>query len=141
MTREQKDLLINDLCGRLSHGVKCKILETNEVKILGAIQYDGENTLFDFWEDDQKIQYGYQLYLSEFKPCLLPLSSMTEEQKEELNVITDLDIDIAISHIKNDTPNLFTGINRLNWLLKNHFDIYDLIPVGLANDATGLNIY
>ena len=141
MTREQKDLLIKDLCGRLTHGVKCKILETNEVKILGAIQYDGENTLFDFWEDDQKIQYGYQLYLSEFKPCLLPLSSMTEEQKEELNDITDLDIDIAISHIKNGTPNYLTGLNRLNWLLKNHFDIYDLIPVGLANDATGLNIY
>ena len=82
MTREQKDLLINDLCGRLVHGVKCKILETNEVKILGAIQYDGENTLFDFWEDDQKIQYGYQLYLSEFKPYLLPISSMTKEQKK-----------------------------------------------------------
>lgn len=141
MTREQKDLLINDLCGRLSHGVKCKILETNEVKILGAIQYDGENTLFDFWEDDQKIQYGYQLYLSEFKPCLLPFSSMTEEQKKELNDITDLDIEIAISHIKNDTPNYVTCLNRLNWLLKNHFDIYDLIPVGLADDATGLNIY
>ena len=141
MTREQKDLLIKDLCGRLTHGVKCKILETNEVKILGAIQYDGENTLFDFWEDDQKIQYGYQLYLSEFKPCLLPISSMTEEQKKELNDITDLDIEIAISHIKNDTPNYVTCLNRLNWLLKNHFDIYDLIPVGLAEDATGLNIY
>ena len=141
MTREQKDLLINDLCGRLSHGVKCKILETNEVKILGAIQYDGENTLFDFWEDDQKIQYGYQLYLSEFKPCLLPFSSMTEEQKKELNDITNLDIEIAISHIKNDTPNYVTSLNRLAWLLKNHFDIYDLIPMGLANDATGLNIY
>ena len=141
MTREQKDLLINDLCGRLSHGVKCKILETNEVKILGAIQYDGENTLFDFWEDDQKIQYGYQLYLSEFKPCLLPFSSMTEEQKKELNDITNLDIEIAISHIKNDTPNYVTSLNRLAWLLKNHFDIYDLIPMGLAIDATGLNIY
>lgn len=141
MTREQKDLLINDLCGRLAHGVKCKMLETNEVKILGSIQYDGENTLFDFWEDDQKIQYGYQLYLSEFKPYLFPMSSMTEEQKEELNKITDLDIDIAISNIKNDTPNYFTGRNRLNWLLKNHFDIYDLIPMGLAEDATGLNIY
>ena len=80
MTQEQKDLLIKDLCGRLSHGVKCKILETNEVKIMGSIQYDGENTLFDFWEDEQKIQYGHQLYLSEFKPCLFPLSSMTEEQ-------------------------------------------------------------
>ena len=141
MTREQKDLLINDLCSRLPHGVKCKILETNEVKILGAIQYDGENTLFDFWEDDQKIQYGYQLYLSEFKPCLLPFSSMTEEQKKELNDITNLDIEIAISHIKNDTPNYVTSLNRLAWLLKNHFDIYDLIPMGLAIDATGLNIY
>lgn len=141
MTREQKDLLINDLCGRLSHGVKCKILETNEVKILGAIQYDGENTLFDFWEDDQKIQYGYQLYLSEFKPCLLPPSSMTDEQKEELNDITDLDIDIAISNIKNDIPNYLTSLNRLNWFIKNHFDIYGLIPMGLAIDATELNIY
>lgn len=141
MTREQKDLLINDLCGRLSHGVKCKILETNEVKILGAIQYDGENTLFDFWEDDQKIQYGYQLYLSEFKPCLFPFSSMTDEQKKELDDITNLDIEIAISHIKNDTPNYVTSLNRFNWLIKNHFDVYDLIPMGLAEDATGLNIY
>lgn len=141
MTQEQKDLLIKDLCGRLSHGVKCKILETNEVKILGAIQYDGENTLFDFWEDDQKIQYGYQLYLSEFKPCLLSLSSMTEEQKEELNDIFDLDVEVAITHIKNGTPNLFSGLNRLNWFIKNHFDIYGLIPMGLAIDATGLDIY
>ena len=83
MRENEKALLIKDLCGRLSHGVKCKILETNEVKILGSIQYDGENTLFDFWEDDQKIQYGYQLYLSEFKPYLFPLSSMTDEQKKE----------------------------------------------------------
>ena len=54
MTKEQKDLLIKDLCGRLSHGVKCKILETNEVRTLGSIQYDGENTLFDFWDDKKK---------------------------------------------------------------------------------------
>lgn len=122
MTREQKDLLINDLCGRLSHGVKCKILETNEVKILGAIQYDGENTLFDFWEDDQKIQYGYQLYLSEFKPCLLPLSSMTEEQDKEF-------------------MNIQIGYPSVDWFDKNQFDYRGLIPMGLAIDATGLNIY
>jgi hypothetical protein len=141
MTQEQKDLLINDLCGRLSHGVKCKILETNEVKILGAIQYDGENTLFDFWEDDQKIQYGYQLYLSEFKPCLLSLSSMTEEQKVEFEKMSDLDYECIITQIKNDTPNWTSGLNRINWLIKNHFDVYGLIPMGLAIDATGLNIY
>lgn len=122
MTREQKDLLIKDLCGRLSHGVKCKILETNEVKILGAIQYDGENTLFDFWEDDHKIQYGYQLYLSEFKPCLLPLSSMTDEQDKEF-------------------MNIQIGYPSVDWFDKNHFDYRGLIEMGLVDDATGLNIY
>lgn len=127
MTQNEKDLLIKDLCGRLSHGVKCKILETNEVKILGAIQYDGENTLFDFWEDDQKIQYGYQLYLSEFKPCLLPLSSMTEEQKTSHNFL---------KHSAYANP-----IKLVDWYNKNHFDYRGLIPMGLANDATGLNIY
>lgn len=122
MTREQKDLLIKDLCGRLSHGVKCKILETNEVKILGSIQYDGENTLFDFWEDDQKIQYGHQLYLSEFKPYLLPISSMTEEQIKEYMTIP-------------------SGYRTIDWFNKNHFDYRCLIENGLAIDATGLNIY
>lgn len=66
---------------------------------------------------------------------------LTLEQKEELNVLFDLDVEVAITHIKNDTPNFFTGLNRLNWFIKNHFDIYGLIPMGLANDATGLNIY
>lgn len=125
MTREQKDLLINDLCGRLSHGVKCKILETNEVRTLGSIQYDGENTLFDFWEDDQKIQYGYQLYLSEFKPYLLPISSMTKEQKKY----------IRDNYTFGATHELF------DWLDKNKFDYRGLIDKGLAIDATGLNIY
>ena len=127
MTREQKDLLIKDLCGRLSHGVKCKILETNEVKILGSIQYDGENTLFDFWEDDQKIQYGHQLYLSEFKPYLLPQSRFTTDQWNDFGEFTTNDI-------------TYVGAN-VDWFDKNHFDYRGLIPMGLAEDATGLNIY
>ena len=130
MTQEQKDLLIKDLCGRLTHGVKCKILETNEVKILGAIQYDGENTLFDFWEDDQKIQYAYQLYLSEFKPCLLPISSMTKEQIKEFNSIT-----------QKCSTYIGKSILLTDFCNKHHIDWRGLIPMGLAIDATGLNIY
>ena len=138
MTREQKDLLIKDLCGRLSHGVKCKILETNEVKILGAIQYDGENTLFDFWEDDQKIQYGYQLYLSEFKPCLLPISSITEEQKEEFNTQSlELQLKVIDEEIMYEKVTEF----EVDFYNKHHLDWRGLIPMGLAIDATGLNIY
>jgi hypothetical protein len=142
MTREQKDLLINDLSGRLSHGVKCKILETNEIKILGSIQYDGENTLFDFWEDDQKIQYGYQLYLSEFKPYLFPLSSMTEEQKQEYTYIVNY---ISSDDTENWKEGEFIYVEQFTQLMHfyhiNHLDYMGLIPMGLANDATGLNIY
>ena len=150
MTREQKDLLIKDLCGRLSHGVKCKILETNEVKILGSVQYDGENTLFDFWEDDQKIQYGHQLYLSEFKPHLFPLSSMTEEQKKEFLSVAGYEVreedcgrhtETYYYDMVGHENNFYPNSDAIDWCIKNNFDYRELIPKGLAIDATGLNIY
>ncbi len=131
MTQEQKELLLKDICARLPYGIKGKILETDEVKILGSIQYDGENTLFDFWEDDQKIQYGHQLYLSEFKPCLFPLLSMTREQEREWQSLMVCDIYGIFYHT----------IESFDYLYKNHIDIRGLIPMGLAIDATGKNIY
>ena len=126
MTQEQEKLLIKDLCARLPYGVIlncCGIVS----ETLTRISYKG------LVNDDYDID--------EVKPYLFPMSSMTEEQTKELNDIFDLDIEVAITNIKNDTPNYITNLNRLNWLLKNHFDIYGLIPMGLANDATGLNIY
>ena len=146
MTQEQKNLLLKDLCGRLPHGVKCKILETNEVKILASIQYDGENTLFDFWENDQKIQYGYQLYLSEFKPYLLPISSMTEEQYNEMQTLSGID---CLEHIEIEKEWRNSSFNHLplyqhrviEFFHKHRFDYRGLIPMRLANDATNKNIY
>lgn len=142
MTKKDKELLLKDLCARLPYGVKCKMLETNEVKILGSVQYDGENTLFDFWEDCRKIQYGYQLYLSEFKPYLFPLSSMTEEQHNEFFAYFH---DAEMKEIETSGDYLkasYLGENaKRDWLNKNHFDYHYLIPKGLAIDATGLNIY
>ena len=99
MTQEQEDLLLKDLSARLPYGVKlncCNIVS----EPLTLISYKGlVNNDYD---------------IDEVKPYLFPLSSMTEEQKKELNDITDLDIEIAISHIKNDTPNYVTCLNRLN---------------------------
>ena len=57
MTKEQRELLLQDLSARLPYGLKCYIPEGNDTSILGAIQEDGENTLFDFWEDGRKIQF------------------------------------------------------------------------------------
>jgi hypothetical protein len=139
MKKEDKELILKDISGRLVYNVKCYIPESNEVKILGAIQEDGENTLFDFWEDESKKQYQYQLYISEFKPYLLPLSSMTDEQKREFLFLN--------SEKRQETgqSNLEIIIEpcrlKIDWLDKNHFDYRDLIPKDLALDATGLDIY
>ena len=97
-------------------------------KILASVNYDRENTLFDFWEDERKIQYEYQLYLSEFKPYLFPLSSMNEEQRNEYHELLY-------------NPKHGIDIDYFDWCHKNHLDCRGLIPMGLAIDATNLKIY
>lgn len=133
MTQENKDLLLKDLCMRFPYFTKVQI--NNEIVVLDSI-CDDDGYHFNFIGDNRE-----GVNIENIKPYLFPFSSMTEEQKKELDDITNLDIEIAVSNIKNDTPNYVTSLNRLNWLLKNHFDIYNLIPVGLANDATSKNIY
>jgi hypothetical protein len=82
---------------------------------------------------------------------------MTEEQQEELITITNGKFRYMWGVITNAIPRKNTsewgvsenafidGIEVINilyaWLLKNHFDINGLIPIGLANDATGLSVY
>ena len=99
------------------------------------IYEDGENTLFNFWEDERKIQYWYQLYISEFKPYLFPLSSMTEEQKEEYCYLQQKIIYNSKGMVNTDI------MEYINWCYKNSLDVNGPIPMGLAIDATGLNIY
>ena len=129
MKKEEKDLLLKDLSSRLPYGVKCYIPEANDTSILAAVLEDGENTLFNFWEDSRKIQYWHQLYISEFKPYLFPMSSMTAEQEIECQQIKHS------YYYDDDSFVLF------DWYDKNHIDYRGLIPKGLAIDATGLNIY
>ena len=33
------------------------------------------------------------------------------------------------------------SVKEIDWLYKHHFDVHNLIPYGLAINATGLNIY
>ena len=74
---------------------------------------------------------GGSIYSNEYKPYLFPLSSMTEEQKQEYQHITErwmYDSSYSIS-------------DSIDWLNVHHFDCRGLIEKGLAIDATGLNIY
>ena len=136
MSQNEKELILRDLCMRLPYGVN--MATGYGIGLLTSIRINDFDEKLGINIDPTFIR---MFSVNDVKPYLFPFSSMTEEQKKELNDITNLDIEIAISHIKNDTPNYVTGLNRLNWLLKNHFDIYGLIPMGLAEDATNKNIY
>lgn len=124
MTREQKDLLLKDLCARLPYGVKISV--NNKVEIL-----EGIGIL------DDVAEYGSFLSCSieEVKPYLFPISSMTEEQKQHYQWIQCHALDAL------GNPLCFDCYDSIDWLNANHFDYRGLIPMGLANDATGLGIY
>ena len=80
--------------------------------------------------------------LGSIKPYLFPLSSMTEEQKNEY-----YNLCIEEEREKRELGEWVTKvyyhntIESIDWLNKNHFDYRGLIEKGLAIDATGLNIY
>lgn len=131
MVQKDKELLLKDLCARLPYGVKCEIDEERKVGTLFQINACSVSINEDCFDH----------LVINCKPYLFPLSSMTEEQKVEFGKMAELDTEYIITQIKNDAPNWTSGLSRFNWLLKNHFDVYGLIPMGLALDATGKNIY
>lgn len=126
MTQEEKQLLLKDLCGRLSYGVI--LLAPNGRTIC---QTDG-NT-------------GAELFVGEgWKPYLRPISSMTKEEMLEYSCFVSKEYD---GYLNDDTPD-FTGNHFvyiedvdifIDWLNENHFDYRDLIPKGLAIEVTEEN--
>ena len=90
MTQEEKELLRKDLCARLPYGVKAKVLNED------ILRYDYSSEEGGFIKGIENIndglfvieckKDGYVLSYDEFKPYLLPLSSITE-MLEELNTI------------------------------------------------------
>lgn len=135
MTKEDRERLLKDLGGRLPYGVKILDIPANVVGKLFLISTT--DTVQYETADDTGIQTLYNI-----KPYLLPLSSMTEEQKREYNMLlTD------VPTYEYEGGDIVTVIDTYdNWmsidyLIANHFDYRYLIEDGLAIDATGLGIY
>lgn len=137
MTKEEKDLLLKDLCARQPYNVKVlskytDLGETIELDgIVKMIDNDGVvgiEVINDFSSAWTCVQ------IDNVKPYLFPLSSMTEEQKFEFNIL-------QVKTLKSSYATPMECITILQWCYKNHIDVNGLIPLGLAKDATGLNIY
>ena len=128
MTQEDKELLLRDLCARLPYGIKASYYGADE-ECETWDEVDG--VAFDYVEIGQ-----YSLPIERIKPCLFPLSSMTEEQWEDYQKIRMID------WVFGDINGTFINAGLIvDWLNAHHFDYRGLIKKGLAIDATGLNIY
>ena len=142
MTQEQKDLLVKDLCSRLNTNLVCSIYRIDDYgvgyrdEILSGY-CKGDNWDEFYFGDDCGIGIDN---VSKIKPYLFPMSSMTEEQKEEYRKVCELDTEMLFKTHVDGTP--FPAMyNSQDWLDVNHFDYRGLIPMELAIDATGKNIY
>ena len=146
MTHEDKELLLKELCARLPYGT--------------IIRHEGWNyewdDSFSTWERvvgiDDKFVYtkvidtktgeeyredSWPISTFDDKPYLRPMTSMTEEEKQELSIqSSDLVFNAAINaqqgyNIQTCAYNVFF----VDFLNKHHFDYSGLIEKGLALEA------
>ena len=140
MRQEDKELLLKDLCARLPYGVKIQV------------PYEDGSGYFDetVWEVNNEGPFyvnGWGIEYEYVKPYLFPLSSMTDEEQEELKQEHSKDdmlyIECLERTVKGDNSMRGKVITHyaMDWCNKNHFDYRGLIEKGLAIDATGLDIY
>lgn len=138
MTQEEKLLLIRDLCARLPYGVKVGTTDND-----GSLENVWDTLWYNTFTEDVKLIHSIEdadkiVDISEIKPYLFPLSSMTEDLKNELYTnLTELELKAITNEIEHSVVAAF----EIDFYHKHHFDYQDLIEKELAIDATGLNIY
>lgn len=140
MTDQDEKLLLKDLCARLPYKLHCRVFKLNEdIKENDDILYGviGDNVVTLKSDKDECLMY-YQI-----KPYLRPISSMTEEEKDELWKSIDKDTDIIMENM--DAPIISIHKGRVyrgklthyerEFLISHHFDYCGLIEKGLALEA------
>lgn len=122
MTREEKWLLLKDLCARQLYGVKIEIGITFLKDVVSCHKLKRidveEETINGFYIDSTSV-----------KPYLRPMSSMTEEEYSEFLNTQKMDCGDG------NLPKYEYTYKTFDWLNKKMFDYRDLIGKGLALKA------
>lgn len=137
ITQKDKDLLLRYLSMSLPYGLKLK--KYNEDNAVELYSINLEHETIQYWKyKSRSLQIGGYEHLIRFdklqlKPYLRSLSSMTEEEM-------DAYANTGSFLYANGIPyNLVYTTKGLFFLLNNHFDIFGLIPKGLAIAVTEEN--
>ena len=141
MTQEERELLRKDLCARLHYGVKVHLSRKHnrpeEDIVLNNVIITKNGLVVSNI-------IGYNYLLSEIKPYLRPMSSMTDEELKEFKRLKQMSVTVVmpngVSLLKPtyivDLEDDGDGMNYLyDWLNAHHFDYRGLIEKGLALEA------
>lgn len=121
MTKEDKELLFKDISGRIPYGLRVQSINIDRCLVLGITKR------ISFFNNSLHIDVitnicNYEL--ASVKPYLRPMTSMTEEEKEEYNKVM-----FQSERYENDYA------ADIDWLNAHHFDYRGLIEKGLALEA------
>jgi hypothetical protein len=139
MTQEEKDLLLKDLCARLPYGVIISVKDINNFQFDGTLQVIGKNwcrlNILDPIKKAKVKNQTIPLNHIYIKPYLRPMSSMTEEEEKEYNLLANRCMCTTVGFIHLEAEPL------LDWLNKKMFDFRGLIDKDLALSTEEFNPY
>ena len=131
MEQEEKSLLLKDLSARLPYGTIVSVTD-------GTIKYEAyiesvsyKNIQVSPISDSNFTAYTFYK-ISEIKPYLRPMSSMTKEELKTFYKIEDMEHPVIWNIPR---PNWHFSVNGIDWLNAHHFDYRRLIEKGLALEA------
>ncbi len=133
MTNKEKQLLIKDLCARLPYGVIVDYKENEFEFPHWKITTIYPETLDGWIGYDKRVGAGSEsgrrpFKIGEVKPYLRSMSTMTEEEENEL---------VKVAVIGGYKDSVFKSYLVDDWLNEHHFDYRGLIEKGLALEAPG----
>ena len=135
MTKEEKRLLLEEICSRSPYGVK--VWRQGEDYVVSSIDIEKQRV---YLKVDFEAVRGWWFDIEEVRPYLRPMESMTEEEKEEIAFIRDRDFqsvrkwvhDESIKETGNICP---VSCGEIDYCNKKHLDYRWLIDEGLALEA------
>ena len=133
MTKEEKELVLKDLCARLPYGVHVEISwEYSKTDVYTSLEY------YEFPNIDSLLNIFWDEKCISIKPYLRPISSITEEEERELNGLLPevydftfrMDELLELIQTQKEIP-----FHYIDWFNAHHFDYRGLIEMGLALKA------
>lgn len=122
MTKEERELLIKDLCARLPYGLKGLVTTHWDKEYVGILKGIKSGPMLDI--PQLEIMYDNNIHnvgLGDFKPYLRPQNSITPKESREFQYIFN---------------NIYRpSVSMIDKNCEYHLDFRDLIPRCLALEA------